>query len=236
MSRPVPAPVDYPCADGQPLAESDFQLTPLLYALTALRTHFESRPEVYVAGDLFVYYEEGNPRAVVAPDVFVVVGAGKHKRRSYKLWEEPKGPDFVLEITSHSTREEDEGRKREVYAALEVEEYWLYDPTGDYLEPRLRGHRLEAGAYRPLSGVRNVGGGLSVRSEVLRLDIRLEAGQRLRFHDPVSGEDLEAHAEMRDRVERETAARRAVEARLEKEVTARDARIAELEARLASTR
>ena len=236
MSRPVPAPVDYPCADGQPLAESDFQLTPLLYALTALRTHFESRPEVYVAGDLFVYYEEGNPRAVVAPDLFVVVGAGKHKRRSYKLWEEPKGPDFVLEITSHSTRDEDEGRKREVYAALETEEYWLYDPTGDYLEPRLRGHRLEAGAYRPLSGVRRVDGGLSVRSEVLGLDIRLEAGQRLRFHDPVSGEDLEAHAEMRDRVERETAARRAVEARLEKEVTARDARIAELESRLAGTR
>ena len=203
-----------------------------------------------MAGDLFVYYEEGNPRAVVAPDVFVALGAGKHQRHSYKLWEESKGPDFVLEITSRSTREEDQGRKREVYAALGVEEYWLYDPTGDYLEPRLQGHRLEAGAYRPLSGVRRVDGGLSVRSDVLGLDIGLEAGQGLRFHDPASGEDLEAHAEARGRAEREAAARRTAEARLgeaatvwreaqarlEEEVAARDARIAELEARLRGNR
>ena len=51
-------------------------------------------------------------------------------RVSYKLWEEPKAPDFVLEITSRSTRAEDQGRKREVYASLGVREYWLFDPTG----------------------------------------------------------------------------------------------------------
>ena len=60
---------------------------------------------------MFVYYEEGNPRAVVAPDVFVVVGAPVHKRMSYKLWEEPKAPDFVFEVTS--TRARDLGRKRD---------------------------------------------------------------------------------------------------------------------------
>ena len=122
MNRPVtaPTPVDYPCSDGQPMAESDFQLEPLVYAITALRTHFHQRKNVYVAGDMFLYHEEGNPRAVVAPDVFVVVGAPVHKRMSYKLWEEPKAPDFVLEVTSRSTREEDQGRKREVYASLGV--------------------------------------------------------------------------------------------------------------------
>ena len=36
------------------------------------------------------------------------------------MWNEPKGPDFVLEVTSASTRREDERRKREVYAALGV--------------------------------------------------------------------------------------------------------------------
>ena len=64
MNRPVtaPTPVDYPCSDGQPMAESDFQLEPLVYTITALRTHFHHRKKVYVAGDMFLYHEEGNPR------------------------------------------------------------------------------------------------------------------------------------------------------------------------------
>ena len=250
MNHPatVPAPIDYPCSDGKPLAESDFQLKPLVYAITALQTHFLDQAQVYVAGDMFVYFREGDPRAVVAPDVFVVLGAPKHMRSSYKLWEEPKAPDFVLEVTSRSTRAEDEGRKREVYAALGVAEYWLFDPTGDWLAPRLQGHRLRAGEYRALPGVALAGGGLGVPSEALGLEVRHGADGRLRFHDPASGEDLPAHEEMRKRVEQEIAARRATEsqvreevaahratrARLEEEIAARDTRIAELEARLRS--
>ena len=242
----VPAPVDYPCSDGKPLAESDYQLEPIVYAITALRTHYRHRERVYVAGDMFVYFKEGDRRTVVAPDVFVVVGAGKHKRLSYKLWEEPKAPDFVLEVTSRSTRGEDAGSKREVYASLGVGEYWLFDPTGDWLAPRLQGFRLHAGAYRPLPSVASVGGELGLHSEALGLYVRHDAEGRLRFHDPESGEDLPAHEEMRERVEEEISARRAAETRLEseaaahrttrvrleEEVAARDARIAELEARL----
>ena len=73
MSRSVPPDVvvDYPCSDDQPMAESEFQLVPMLYVLTVLRTHFRRRENVYVGGDMFVYYEEGNPGAVVAPDVCV---------------------------------------------------------------------------------------------------------------------------------------------------------------------
>ena len=261
MNRPatVPAPVDYPCSDGRPLAESDFQLKPLVYAITALQTHFLDRAQVYVAGDMFVYFKEGDPGAVVAPDVFVVLGAPKHMRSSYKLWEEPKAPDFVLEVTSRSTRAEDQGRKREVYAALGVAEYWLFDPTGDWLAPRLQGFHLRAGGYRALPGVALAGGGLGVRSEALGLEVRYDAAGRLRFHDPASGEDLPAHEEMREQVEQEIATRRAAEARLgkeaaahratevrlgeevaahratrdrlEEEIAARDTRIAELEAR-----
>ena len=252
MNRPVtiPAAVDYPCSDGQPMAESGFQLIPLLYAITALRTHFRDRDRIYVSGDMFVYFKEGDPRSVVAPDVFVVIGAPNHTRVSYKLWEEPKAPDFVLEITSRSTRAEDQGRKREVYASLGVGEYWLFDPTGDWLAPRLKGFRLHEGEYRPLPSVALVGGGLSLHSEALGLEVRLDEDGRLRFHDPESGEDLPAHEEMRERVEQEIAARRAAEARLEEEAAAhraararleeavaeRDARIAELEARLGPAR
>ena len=67
--------VDYPYRDGRPMAESDAHLGAMLYLLPVLRTHFAHRPDVYVGGDMFVYYEQGNPEAVVAPDVFVVMGA-----------------------------------------------------------------------------------------------------------------------------------------------------------------
>ena len=89
----------------------------MVYVTCALRRHFprRGRGDVYVGSNNFLYYERGNPRAVVAPDVYVEVGAAAHLRDTYLLWNEPKGPDFVLEVTSTSTRREDERRKRDVY-------------------------------------------------------------------------------------------------------------------------
>jgi Uma2 family endonuclease len=203
----------YPDSDGRPVAESDFQLVPLIYALDALKAHFRDRPDVYVAGNMFLYYEEGNPRAVVAPDVFVVIGAPKGDRHSYMLWKEPKAPDFVLEITSKSTRSEDQGVKRGVYAFLEVREYWQYDPTGDYLKPPLKGFRLVNENYEPLPAGIAKGGELAIHSDVLGLDVRLE-NEQLRFYDPVTGQKLLSYQEVEERLRQETAARLALEARL----------------------
>ena len=84
--------------------------------------------------------------------MFVVLGVSNADRSSYRLWEERKGPDFVLEITSRTTYREDQGRKRELYCSLGVREYWQYDPTRDYLEPPLQGLELSAGEYRGLPG------------------------------------------------------------------------------------
>ena len=64
------ATVEYPSSDGKPLAENDAQLAAILYAVGALRVYFAGRSDVYVSGDLLIYYEEGNPRVSVAPDVF----------------------------------------------------------------------------------------------------------------------------------------------------------------------
>jgi Uma2 family endonuclease len=50
--------------------------------------------------NLLLYYIEDNPRRNVSPDVFVVRGAGNHQRRVYKLWEEGRPPDVVIEISS----------------------------------------------------------------------------------------------------------------------------------------
>ena len=79
----------------------------------------------------------------MSPDVFVAFGAPKEPLRdTWKLWEEGVAPAFVLEVTSKSTQDEDEVGKKVVYEALGVSEYWQFHPTGDYLDPILKGHRL----------------------------------------------------------------------------------------------
>ena len=231
--------VEYPCSDGKPMAESDIHLACMKYVLDALKWRYERRGQanVYVSADSFVYYERGNPRAVVAPDVYVVVGAPGHLRDSYLLWNEPKGPDFVLEVTSASTRREDERRKREVYASLGVAEYFLYDPRGEYLTPPLHGYRLRDGEYRPLPAVTVLPSrGVMVHSEVLGLDLRDEREDRmLRLHDPVAGRDLPTYRESEQAREEEAAARQQEAAARQQEAAARraaEARNAELEARV----
>ncbi|MGF1600532.1 MAG: Uma2 family endonuclease [Thermosynechococcaceae cyanobacterium] len=179
--------IEYPSEDGQPVAESDFQREYLLQSVEMLRHHFQSRSDVYVSGNLFIYYEQGNPKAVVAPDVFVVLGISNHDRMSYKLWEENNQvPAFVMEVTSKSTVSEDQGVKKGLYAFLGIQEYFQYDPTGDYLEPRLQGLRLMEGNYLPIPAMTSdAQDSLIIPSATLDLELHLQAGE-LRFYNPQS--------------------------------------------------
>ena len=235
-SSPPRAHVDYPSQDGQPMAESDFQREPLTYAVEALGAYFQQHADVYVSGNLFIYYEEGNPEAVVAPDVFVVFGAPKHRRSSYTLWNEPKAPDFVMEITSRRTRSQDQGPKRGTYAFLGVREYVQYDPTSDYLRPPLRGLSLVGDNYELIPTTVLPDGMLTLYSHVLGLELRLVHGV-LRFVAPTTSQPLLSHREAEQaRQEAEQARREAERARQEAEEHAKreaEAR-AEAEAHLAA--
>ena len=231
--------IEYPCSDGQPMAETDIHGACTMYVTCALRGWFKrrGRADVYVGSNNFLYYEQGNPRAVVSPDVYVVVGAPAHLRDTYLLWNEPKGPDFVLEVTSASTRRDDERRKRGVYAALGVSEYFLYDPRAEYLTPPLRGYRLREGEYRPVPSVTVLAGReVAVASEVLGLEFRDEREARMvRLRDPATGQDLLTYEESEHAREEEAAARRQEGEARRQEAAARraaQARVAELEARL----
>ena len=209
-----------------------------LYAVGVLQQYFRARQDVYVSGHLLLYYDEGNPAASVAPDVFVVLGASNHRRTSYLLWQEPKAPDFVLEVTSRSTRKEDQGPKRELYRRLGVREYWQYDPTGDYLEPALQGCELRGGEYEALPAAERGAGRLVLRSAVLGLELRLEAGE-FRFHDAAAGTTLDTREELAARLRMETAARQREAAARHREAAARraaEARVAELERHLREQR
>jgi Uma2 family endonuclease len=220
--------IHYPETDGEPMAESDVQRRYLTYSVEALERHFRDREDVYVSGKLLLYYEKGNPSACVAPDCFVVFGVAKRERRTYKLWlEDNQPPAFVLEITSASTRGEDQGSKRGLYAYLGVREYWQYDPTGDYLKPRLQGLSLIDGDYHPIRRLSPFGQAQCFASEVLGLELHLR-GEILRFHDASSGRDLLNYAEIDQ-------AWRAAEARAQEERRVRialETRLAELEAQL----
>ena len=197
MIRPAPAaaPIHYPSSDGQPMAENDAQRSAIMYGIGALARHFRDRPDVYVSGDLLIYYEEGNPRVSIAPDVFVVFGVEKRQRPNYKLWEERRVPAFVLEVASPSAWRDDLGRKRSVYARLGVREYCRYDPAGEHLPARLEGERLTPSGYVRQPVLTALDGTLTLPSETLGLELRAAPGRELRFRDPATGGDLRSHDE-----------------------------------------
>jgi len=191
----VPEPIYYPDTDGEPMAESDHQRDFLTYLVEALKNHFQPQAEVYVSGNLLIYYEEGNPKRSVAPDVFVVFGVPNHDRNIYQTWMEGKGPDVVIEITSRTTRQVDEKIKPALYQKLGVREYFQYDPQGHYLKPALRGRQLnDEGNYEPMNLIRGLDGSAWLTSTLLGLQLRLEGG-RLRLFDPQTDDYLDTYSE-----------------------------------------
>ena len=211
------------------MAESDRHRDQLIDLLDPLRERYRDRPDVYVTGNLFLYYKQGDPTAKVAPDLMVVRGVPNRRRPSYLLWEEKKVPDLVIEVTSEGTKYEDLYAKRELYEELGVKEYYLFDPLGEYLpEQRLGYHR----AGRRLVAVKPKprGGGLS--SAVLGLDLVIVEG-RLRLYDAKARRLLPLYADLEAARAQESAARAQAERALAQEAEQRrrlEAEVARLRA------
>ena len=206
-----------PESDGKPMAETDRHRAQMMASLHALEEYFRLDPNAYVSGNIFVYYlDENGERQSVAPDILVVFGVEKKERRTYKIDAEGKGPDIVIELTSSSTKAEDQVLKHYIYANLGVREYFLFDPYSETIKPALRGFRLEGGEYVPMAGE-------TLRSEVLGLELKVE-NNRLRFYDPKTGERLRTPEEAEAaRREAEAARRTAEAARRTAEAARRDA-------------
>ena len=219
----TPAELDYPSGDGNPLADNTRQAQAMIEFGAMLKRHYRDRDDVFYAVDLLVYYSQPDPEDKVAPDALVAHGVPAGHRDSYKVWVEGKVPDFVLEVASPSTAAYDRKGKKALYKRLGVGEYWLYDPTGDLHDPRLRGFRLTAaGRYTEQVGRRGPGPALALASPCLGLELRFD-GERLRLWDPAEGayilsileldaawrealEQLEAEADARQEAERLAAA------------------------------
>ena len=187
--------VEYPESDGKPMAETDVHRDLMIYLIDALKRRFLHDPAIYVSGNLFVYYEEGNPAACVSPDVFVVRGVPSGRRRTYKVWKEAKPPELVIELTSLSTHLEDLGKKRAIYETLGVKEYYIFDPEGERFDPAFRAFRISNGLLLPVEP-RTVQGGTTVfKSDVLGLELHGQ-GLELRWVDPETGLALPTTAEL----------------------------------------
>ena len=168
----------YPESDGEPMAETGRHVRLLLDMIETIDWHFRDTPDVHVCGNMFLYYEEGNPRKVISPDVFMVRGVSKKDLRTYKTWEQQPYLDFVLELASPSTYTKDFNEKKTIYEKiLRVKEYYIYDPYGE-IDPYFVGFRLVGDAYQEIAFVDG-----RLPSETLGLDLGERNGV-LRLYDP----------------------------------------------------
>ena len=173
-----------------PEAEVHFPI--LSYWHGALYAYCGARSRcVCVLADMLLLVDRDEGRAAVVPDLMVALDVEPGDRLSYKVWQETKAPDLVLEVLSAETWETDVLHKPGLYADLGVREYWIFDPRGIRPGgPTLEGLRLRPGVERrrlPASP------GGAWHSELLGLDL-VPQGRNLWLRDPATGEILPDHA------------------------------------------
>ena len=191
----------------------------------ALFHHFGMPDTTIVLSEVPIGRTVSQRQSLRVPDLLVafgVVHAGVIGRHGYSIEEQGKPPDFVLEVASVTTGQNDYTRKRGDYAAFGVPEYWRFDPSGgEYHDAPLAGDRLVDGVYQPIEVVQFGESSYRGHSAVLDLDLCWEGGQ-LRWYDPASDHYLLTYDEVAEgRLEAETERDAALERVRELEVEVR---------------
>ena len=209
--------INYPSSDGEPVAETYTHLYAILTTLEVLKQYLSNRQATVLANQ-FMYYNEGFPRMRVAPDVMVIFDVSPGGRDNYKIWLEGQVPKVIFEMTSKQTQKQDRESKKTLYFQLGVEEYWLFDPKGEWIKNKLEGYRLGEENYHLI--IDNI-------SQPLQLRLAVE-GELIAFYTMDSGEKLLIPEELaKARLEAE---KQLIQERLEKEEALR--KVAEMEAKL----
>jgi Uma2 family endonuclease len=178
----------YPSSDGEPLAETYDHLIAITTTLLILLKHLEGQ-QATVLADQFLYYAQGFPRLRVAPDVMVILGVAPGGRDNYKTWVEGQVPAVIFEMTSPSTRSQDEVEKKKLYESIGVTEYWQFDPRGEWIAEKLRGYRLAGDLERVYVPI------IDNRSEVLQLQLSVDQ-KIIAFHRLDNGVKLLTNDEL----------------------------------------
>ena len=222
------------------------QFPPLYRVIGILFELFKDRPDVFATGDGFIFYDESDGNRRVGPDFLIAFGVDavyirESKMPNYLVSEIGKVPDFVMEVASESTADNDLGHKRDLYERLGIQEYWRFDHNdGELYGQPLAGERLVDGVYQPYEISVDEDGSSRGYSELLDMVFHWD-GDEFDILNPDTGLTLhkitvaEARAEAAEaRIAEEEARARAAEVRIaEEEARARAAevRIAEEEAR-----
>lgn len=201
----------YPCSDGEPLAETSVHVDAIINAVVVLRQYLAQQQAIVLA-DQFLYYAQGFPKLRVAPDIMVIWDVPPGPRDNYKTWQEGSVPAVIFEITSEGTRTQDQNHKKTLYEQLEVKEYWLFDPKGEWIPEQLRGYRLQGEQYEPIT---------DGRSEPLKLRLQIE-DTLIGFYREDTGEKLLAPNELVAALHQETQARQNLEQQLEQAQQAKE--------------
>jgi Uma2 family endonuclease len=131
--------------------ESDLHRSGMFLLIETLQLHVAARQDIYVAGNMAIYFSARQVKSndFLGPDVMVIRGTTLRKRKSWVCWHEERTPSVVIELLSESTEDRDRNDKMAIYATvLRTPEYFLFDP----IDGRLEGYRLDpaAQAYAPI--------------------------------------------------------------------------------------
>ena len=188
----IPKEIYYPSEDGEPLAETSVHADAIIATVAVLRNYlaekFAERSPVVLA-DQFLYYAQGFSRLRVAPDVMVIFDIPQQPYDNYKIWETGQVPSVIFEMTSASTQAHDQAKKRDLYESIGVQEYWLFDPKGEWIPEKLRGYRRQDNLpanEQELLVYEAIADGLS---QVLGLRLEVE-GSLIGFYRQDNGEKL----------------------------------------------
>jgi Uma2 family endonuclease len=204
--NPAQSNIFYPSSDGEPVAETYDHLYAILTTLEVLKQYLQGQQATVLANQ-FLYYAQGFPKLRVAPDVMVIFGVEPGGRDNYKTWEEGQVPNVIFEMTSPSTQQQDIVAKKDLYESLEVQEYWLFDPRGEWIEEKLRGYQLFEDRYIP-----NFDG----HSKILKLRLKAE-DKLIGFYQDATGEKLLIPDELAAALRTETQSRLEAEKQAEQE-------------------
>jgi hypothetical protein len=199
-------PIFYPSADGTPVAETYDHLYAILTTLEVLKQYLTGRQATVLANQ-FLYYAQGFPKLRTAPDVMVIFDVAPGGRDNYKIWEEGQVPVVIFEITSKGTQDQDKSFKKTLYEQLGVQEYWLFDPKGEWIEEKLQGYRLRGDTYEAI---------VDSRSEPMQLRLAVE-GKLIGFYREDTGEKLLIPDELVQALQQESQARLLAEEQAEQE-------------------
>jgi Putative restriction endonuclease len=122
-----PRPLHFPSEECVPETPVHLRLRTALFLILDGKL----RGKAFVGSDQFVYWEAGNPRACLAPDVFVRMGGPFTLPKSFRTWEHG-APHLAVEIiSSEDSRDRDQAAKLERYRCCGVSEVVFFDPEND---------------------------------------------------------------------------------------------------------